>query len=193
VAGTTYSTDFPTVMPLQSANRGTLNTTGNAFISQFNAAGSALEFSTYLGGRGASPASCPAPMLGINCGLSGDVASAIAADGAGNVYIAGTTGSTDFPILAPLQDMNRAGAARGTNAFVTKILLAPASTGNSGGAGGGGALGWSLLGVLGLELVVRRRRRFSIAGKAREFACTHSLIANPSAADTRKRWTPLTS
>jgi hypothetical protein len=164
------------VKPLQSTYTGTGNFTGNAFITQFNAAGSELEFSTYLGGSGTPQASCPAPQLGVVCELSGDVARAIAADAAGNIYTAGSTGSTDFPLFTPLQDTNRAAAALGTNAFVSKILLSPASGANPGSSGGAGAAGWSLLGVLGLVLVARRRRVAALARNTREIhreTCVH--------------------
>ena len=50
-----------------------------AFVSKVNPAGSALTYSTYLGGGGA------------NEGL------AIAADGAGNAYVSGLSSSRDFP------------------------------------------------------------------------------------------------
>lgn len=49
-----------------------------AFITQLNAAGTALVYSTYLGGS------------------SDDDAVAIAVDASGNVVVAGTTTSTDF-------------------------------------------------------------------------------------------------
>ena len=48
VTGETLSTDFPTAMPLQAA----LNGGSDAFVTKFNAAGTALLYSTYLGGSG---------------------------------------------------------------------------------------------------------------------------------------------
>src|SRR5207247_6900179 len=46
VIGWTNSTDFPTVNPMQAGNAG-----GNdAFVAKLNAAGTALVYSTYLGG-----------------------------------------------------------------------------------------------------------------------------------------------
>ena len=51
------------------------------YIAKFNSSGTALLYSTYLSGGG-----------------SGDIASAITVDAAGNAYIAGATNSTDFPI-----------------------------------------------------------------------------------------------
>lgn len=59
-----------------------------------------LEYSTYLGGNGA------------------DEGHGIAVDGAGNAYVTGGTGSTDFPTLNALQGANAGG---NTIAFVTKL------------------------------------------------------------------------
>ncbi len=46
--GWTDSTDFPTMNPLQPANGGGVD----VFVTQLNAAGSSLVYSTYLGGSG---------------------------------------------------------------------------------------------------------------------------------------------
>ena len=54
------------------------------------------------------------------CGGGDDVPSAIAFDEWGSIYVAGTTGSTDFPMLAALQGAPRGGGAAVTG-FVTKI------------------------------------------------------------------------
>ncbi|MBK9063704.1 MAG: SBBP repeat-containing protein [Acidobacteria bacterium] len=97
VCGFTSSTDFPTVAPFQSVRGGT----GDAFVSRLNAAGSALTYSTYLGGS-----------------TGGEHAYGIALDGAGSAYVTGETSSTNFPTLGPLQ--GTFGGA-GTDAFVTKF------------------------------------------------------------------------
>jgi hypothetical protein len=81
VTGWTNSTDFPTMNPLQPANGGS----DDAFVAKLNPAGSALVYSTYLGGSGA------------------DQGAGIAVDGSGNAYVTGTTQSTDFPTMNPLQ------------------------------------------------------------------------------------------
>jgi hypothetical protein len=94
--GTTYSTDFPTLNPIQGANAGL----GDAFVTQLNASGNALAFSTYLGGSG------------------DDEAGAIVLDSRGNVYIDGLTTSTDFPLLNALQPAFGGGYS---DAFVAKI------------------------------------------------------------------------
>ena len=51
VTGITASTDFPTVNPLQ-ASYATAASRYDAFVAKLNAAGSALVYSTYLGGSG---------------------------------------------------------------------------------------------------------------------------------------------
>jgi hypothetical protein len=81
VVGETFSADFPTVNPVQSA----LNGLSDAFLTKINASGSALAYSTFLGGSGT------------------DVAGSVAVDGLGNAYMAGATESTDFPTLNALQ------------------------------------------------------------------------------------------
>jgi hypothetical protein len=96
VTGGTYSTDFPIVAPLQSTGGGTYE---DVFVSKLNPAGSALIYSTYLGGSG------------------DDIGYGIAVDGAGNAYVTGRTASTNFPTMNPLQAANGGGA----NAFVAKI------------------------------------------------------------------------
>jgi hypothetical protein len=96
VTGFTGSTDFPTVNPIQA----TLGGSQNAFVAELNAAGSALVYSTYLGGSGQ------------------DQATGIAVDSSGNAYVTGSTSSTNFPTANPLQ----ASCGGLSNAFVAKIL-----------------------------------------------------------------------
>lgn len=60
----------------------------DAFIAKFNATGSALFYSTYLGGN-----SDDGPLLGINLTI----------DTAGNVYVAGSTRSRNFPTINALK------------------------------------------------------------------------------------------
>src|SRR5207249_10080838 len=48
VTGSTESLNFPTAHPLQPAYGGS----GDAFVAKLNASGSALVYSTYLGGSG---------------------------------------------------------------------------------------------------------------------------------------------
>jgi Beta-propeller repeat len=81
VTGWTASKDFPTKNPLQPTNHGHLN----AFVSKLNASGSALIYSTYLGGKGH------------------DIAYGIALDSKGNAYLTGYTDSANFPVVNALQ------------------------------------------------------------------------------------------
>jgi hypothetical protein len=99
VTGSTYSTDFPTQNPLQALPHGN----AEAFVTKLNAAGSALIYSTYLGGS------------------SEDKPWGIAADASGNAYVTGSTGSYDFPTQNPLQASNLLGSV---DAFVTKLNAA---------------------------------------------------------------------
>jgi photosystem II stability/assembly factor-like uncharacterized protein len=88
VVGYTSSANFPTVNPLQSSNNGGTD----AFISKLNAAGTALVFSTYLGGSAAGPT-----------GTDADWASGVAVDASGNVYMFGETYSNNFPTVNAIQ------------------------------------------------------------------------------------------
>jgi Beta-propeller repeat len=113
VTGITMSPDFPTYMPLQSANE-ELSGRPTAFVAKLNAAGSAFVYSSYLGGSGGS----------ADAGV-GDCANAIAVDGEGNAYVAGQTSSPNFPTAAAFQSVNPSmgstvGLALGS-AFVTKL------------------------------------------------------------------------
>ncbi len=95
VAGTTASTDFPTKNALQAANAGGRD----AFVAKLSPSGSALLWSTYLGGN------------------SDDWGNAIALDAAGDPVVVGTTGSTTFPTKNALQGSPK----NGRDAFVTKL------------------------------------------------------------------------
>jgi hypothetical protein len=100
VTGETDSTDFPTTA---GAFRTTFNGSPyyeDAFLTKFNAAG-ALVYSTFLGGT------------------DFDAGIAIAVDAAGNAYIAGITGSSNFPATLVTLDGPRLGGTR--DAFVTKV------------------------------------------------------------------------
>lgn len=101
---------FPTTLgAFQTSNNGAPNGKGNAFVAKLNATGSALSYSTYLGGS------------------EGDGANHIAIDSSLNAYVTGSANSADFPITkGAFQTTNKA-AANGGDAFVTKL--------NAGGTG----------------------------------------------------------
>jgi hypothetical protein len=103
VAGGTQSLDFPvTTGALQGAPKGA-STAGSAFVSKLNPQGTALIYSTYLGGTG------------------GDAANGLAVDSAGDAYVVGQTGSTDFPVTAGAFQTTTAG---GRTSFVAKLNAA---------------------------------------------------------------------
>src|SRR5579859_2319828 len=95
VTGWTGSSAFPTLAPVQSTNAGGKD----AFVAKLNPAGNALIYSTYLGGA------------------STDAGYAIAADAAGNAYVAGGTYSFNFPTASAYQSTNHGQQ----NAFVAKF------------------------------------------------------------------------
>ncbi|TCP69384.1 SBBP repeat-containing protein [Baia soyae] len=102
VVGFTDSTNYPiTPGVLQSANAGGQD----LFITKLNSSGSSLIYSTYLGGSG-------------NDTLDNN-SHPIAIDAAGNVYVTGTTASTDFPVTAGAFQPAYGGGA--SDAFVAKI------------------------------------------------------------------------
>ncbi|MGH9801156.1 MAG: SBBP repeat-containing protein, partial [Blastocatellia bacterium] len=97
VTGTTYSNNFNTFAPLQTINRGGKF---DAFITKINPAGSAIVYSTYLGGS------------------NEDSGHGIAVNSAGEAFIAGITNSPDFNIRNALQPTI---TGLTEDAFVTKV------------------------------------------------------------------------
>ena len=115
IAGTTTSRDFPvSSAAFQSANKAAItNSAGSAFVSQLNQSGTALAYSTFLGGSGGGTSAGQAP---------GDAAYALTVNSAGKVYVAGAARSADFPITqGALQTTNNAASSKGQNAFVALI------------------------------------------------------------------------
>jgi hypothetical protein len=114
VTGQTESTDFPTVAGAFQTTCHDCNVnlgTSAAFITQMNPTGSALKYSTFLGGTRT------------------DYGTGIALDSSGNAYITGGTGSSDFPVTKGSFDVTCKGcAAFGTDAFITKFLFGPPTT-----------------------------------------------------------------
>jgi hypothetical protein len=103
IAGSTPSTEFPTVKPLQPPDQNAF--TPDAFVTKLNPTGDAIVYSTYLGGK------------------FSDLANGIAVDVAGNAYIAGATDSRDFPTTAGAFQTSAPGGdiSSGGDAFVTKL------------------------------------------------------------------------
>jgi hypothetical protein len=102
VTGTTFSSDFPLVNPLQTSTNLTAYN-AHVFVTKFAPSGQELLYSTYLGGSG------------------DDSATGIAVDPEGNVYVAGETSSENFPTYMPLQATNKATTTNPFTGFVSKI------------------------------------------------------------------------
>lgn len=102
VAGYTTSSDFPMAGdPYQSTRPGggPSRPAYDIFVTKLNASGTALVYSTYLGGSGY------------------DRSEGIALDPDGNTYVVGTTDSANFPTRAPVQQH----LGGDGDAFVTKL------------------------------------------------------------------------
>jgi hypothetical protein len=103
VAGITGSSDFPTTPTAFD----TTSNGGDAFVARLDPAGSALAYSTFLGGS------------------QYDASYTIAVDASGAAYVAGYTCSSDFPTTATAFDTTYNGGYQ--DVFVAK--LDPASSG----------------------------------------------------------------
>jgi hypothetical protein len=95
ISGSTGSADFPTTP-------GAFDTSpaGDVFVTKLNPAGSALVYSTALGGS------------------AGEGANAVNVDAAGNAWVTGNTSSADFPITAGAFDSSLNGVA---DVFVSEL------------------------------------------------------------------------
>ena len=127
VTGDTLSPGFPTVRPFQSGSGGSASGVAgsfpDAFVAKYNPTGSALVYSTFLGGS------------------DFDQGTAIAIDGSGAAYVTGNTNSPNFPTAGPLQ----ARKDGDTDAFVAKLdppgsTLVYATYYGGSGADGGNAI-----------------------------------------------------
>ncbi len=114
VTGYTDSTNFPVAAPIRcvtppggspictqlSPLQASKGTGEDAFVSRLNGNGNILVYSTYLGGN------------------AGDRAYDVAVDSANNAYVAGWTASSNFPINAPVQSVNR---GSGGDVFISAV------------------------------------------------------------------------
>ncbi len=104
VIGSTASSDFPVVAgAYQDFCLGCVSAWASAFVSKFNAAGTELIYSTFVGGSGGS-----------------SYGSAIAVDTDGNAYLLGDTVDPDFPLVNPYQS-DCSGCPYTGDAFVAKL------------------------------------------------------------------------
>ena len=117
VTGMAYSTNFPvTSGAIQSTSKGAGTRSFVSFVTEVNPAGTGLAYSTYLGGSGT-------PFGNMNY-YRGDDATGLALDSAGNIYIAGATYSSNFPVTSgAFQYSNMAVNSSGSNAFISKISM----------------------------------------------------------------------
>ena len=141
VAGQTASTDFPLQTAIQSKFGGG---TVDAFVTELNPTGSALVYSTYLGGTG------------------NDTGIAIALDASANAYVTGqTSSSSKFPLVNATQPV--IGGAN--DAFVTEInaggsqflfstYLGGAADEDTSASGGGAAIGGIAVDSAGANIYV---------------------------------------
>lgn len=95
VAGWTEAQNFPIVLPTQAASGGGVD----VFVAKLNPAGNTLIYATYFGGRG------------------DDRAAGVAVDSSGQVRVAGSTNSTNFPLSSAVR--SSLGGAK--DAFVTAL------------------------------------------------------------------------
>ncbi|MBI5307397.1 MAG: SBBP repeat-containing protein [Planctomycetes bacterium] len=102
VTGDTESTDFPTTTGAFDTSH---NGGADAFVTKLSPTGSALVYSTFLGGS------------------SYDNGDGIALDASGNAYVTGYTYSTNFPITPGVFDTSFNGGW--DDAFVTKLSSSP--------------------------------------------------------------------
>ncbi|MDQ6726426.1 MAG: SBBP repeat-containing protein, partial [Actinomycetota bacterium] len=103
VTGDTLSSGFPIVRPFQAGAGGSANGVAgsfpDAFVTKYSPTGSALVYSTFLGGSDV------------------DQGTAIAVDAAGAAYVTGNTNSPNFPTVAAIQPRKDADS----DAFVAKL------------------------------------------------------------------------
>jgi len=107
LTGFTQSVNFPSVRPIKGACVGTCSKkpNSNVFVVAVNSGGSALVYSTVIGGSAM------------------DEGHASAADMAGNVYLTGFTQSSDFPTLGQIPGacVGNCGTAFNQAVFILKI------------------------------------------------------------------------
>lgn len=122
VAGETYSPDYPSLngfQPVKSGFRLVNSSLGNAFVTKLDATGSALQYSSFLGGE-----ICTAYCEWL-AGLPqypGDVAYGIAVDRAGHAFVTGLAETYTFPLVdstAPRKQQDNQNSA-----FVAKVSAA---------------------------------------------------------------------
>lgn len=100
VTGYTYSRDYPTTSGAYDLNYNLDYNFSDVFVTKLNADGSALVYSTFIGG------------------MKSEYTYAIELDAYTNAYIVGETGSTDYPTISGAFDRSLDGKS---DAFITKL------------------------------------------------------------------------
>ena len=121
VTGWTQSTDYDVTAGAFQTTKGGLD---DVFVTKLNATGTALVYSTYIGGN------------------DDDQGYGIAVDGSGNAYVTGRTGSTDYNVTAGAFQTTKGG---NDDVFVTKLNATGTALVYSTYIGGsGGDRGWGI-------------------------------------------------
>jgi hypothetical protein len=104
VTGAALTSDFPTTPGAfqTAACPNVYPFAGDGFVAKLSVDGGSLLYSTLL------------------CGQGDDLPAGIAIDAAGNAYVAGTTASSDFPLVDPIE-LVRGGGVIGLSGFVAKL------------------------------------------------------------------------
>jgi len=126
IAGRSYSSDFPTTT---GSYDGSFNGNADLVVVKLNSTGTALLGSTYIGGSGddAVNENAQEPVQGVLKHNYGDDArSEVILDNAGNVYVAASTSSSNFPVTANAYQSSLQGGQDGVivklNSALTSLL-----------------------------------------------------------------------
>jgi MYXO-CTERM domain-containing protein len=128
LAGATSSPDFPTA----EAFHATLEGSEDAFVTKLSNDLSSLVYSTFLGGSG------------------DDVGAALGVAPSGEAFVAGQTGSSNFPLVGAFQTSNEAASSPQGNAFLSIFEASGRRLAGStylGGTGGASAHALALTGT----------------------------------------------
>ena len=166
VVGYTTSGNFPVVNPFLS----TLPGNQAAFVTKLNPAGSALVYSTYLGGTNGNTSTSFRQQ-----------ANAVAVNAAGEAYVTGTTFASNFPVVRafqPAKGYTGAGHELSSQAFITQFAASGNSLIYSSYLGGKGCLGMGVTSCSstvnkdeeGLAIAIDAAGIAYFAGKARSRA-----------------------
>ena len=147
ITGQTFSTDYP----VQDAFQATAPGSAPALVTALNTAGSALLFSSYLGGNGANTSTASG-------GNVGDVGNGIFLSCPAGLLVAGNTTSTNLPVTAGALRTSYQGGAG--DAFLARLgvggtpAVPAGAVLNSASSGAGPVAPGSLISVFGSALAL---------------------------------------